>query len=73
MGEARMSLENWEEDLAVYRAVLDDIDSGKLRLQQGQEEFVADLKRRIAALEEKIDGRAQWADRASDGEPGFAA
>ena len=52
-----MGLENQEQDLAAFKAVLEDFHSGKLKLQDGQDEFVADLKRRIADLEGMLDGR----------------
>ena len=53
-----MGLENQEQDLAAFKAVLEDFHSGKLKLQNGQDEFVADLKRRIADLEGMLDGRS---------------
>ena len=49
-----MSLDEWERDLATFQVVLEDFNSGKLRLEQGQEEFLADLKQRINSLEEKL-------------------
>jgi hypothetical protein len=67
-----VSLDTWEQDLAAYRAVLADIESGKLRLQQGQEEFLADLQRRIALLEEKIQGQDSAADEPWTDEQGLA-
>lgn len=76
-----MSLEHREQDIAAYQAVLDDFASGKLKLQRGQKEFVADLERRIAALEEEIRRPASAArqprdrasnDRASFGDGSFA-
>jgi hypothetical protein len=67
-----VSLENLEQDLAAYRALLDDIDSGRLTLQQGEEEIVADLKRRIQFLEERLGDGASSTDPSADGETGFA-
>ena len=67
-----MSLENWEQDLAAYRAVLEDFNSGKLKLQQGQDEFVADLKRRILILEEKLGKRSSSTGGSSGGDSGSA-
>ena len=53
-----MSLENHEHDLAAFKAVLEDFVNGKLKLQDGQEEFLADLKQRIFSLEQKLGRRA---------------
>ena len=62
-----MSLENLEQDLDAFKAVLEDFNSGKLKLQNGQDEFLADLKMRIAALEARIYGRGSLADGPLDG------
>lgn len=50
-----MGKELWREERDQLRAVLDDLSSGKIRLEQGQEEYLAGLRRRIAHLEEKIE------------------
>ena len=49
-----MGKELWREEREQLQAVLDDLTSGKIRLEQGQDEYLAGLKRRIAHLEEKI-------------------
>ena len=54
-----MGLENQEQDLAAFKAVLEDFSSGKLKLRDGQDEFLADLKQRIAHLEQKLGREAR--------------
>lgn len=49
-----MSLENLEQDRAALQAVLDDVNAGRLQLRQGEEEVIADIKRRLRAMEQKL-------------------
>lgn len=59
-----MGLDNTEQDRADLQAVLDDLDSGKLKLQHGQEDYVAGLKARLSKLDDKLGGRnAAWPRR----------
>ena len=49
-----MGKELWREERDQLQAVLDDLTSGQIRLEQGQEEYLASLRRRIAHLDERI-------------------
>ena len=49
-----MGKELWQEERDQLKAVLDDLTSGQIKLEQGQEDYVASLKRRIAHLDERI-------------------
>jgi hypothetical protein len=49
-----MGKELWREERDQLQAVLGDLTSGKIKLEQGQDEYLAGLRRRIAHLEEKI-------------------
>ena len=49
-----MGLQQWKDERAQLQAVVNDLASGQIRLEQGQEEYLASLKRRIAELDEKI-------------------
>ena len=51
-----MGKELWREERDQLQAVLDDLTSGQIKLEQGQEDYVASLRRRIAHLEEKLAG-----------------
>ena len=52
-----MGKELWREERDQLQAVLNDLNSGKIRLEQGQDDYLDGLKRRIAHLEEKIAER----------------
>lgn len=49
-----MGKELWREEREQLQAVLDDLMAGKIRLEQGQDDYLAALKRRIAHLDEKM-------------------
>ena len=52
-----MGREVWQQERDELRQVLDDLTSGKIRLERGQDEYLANLRRRMAYLDEKIDGK----------------
>ena len=47
-----MSLDNWEQDIAALKAVLHDLESGRISLRQGKDEIVADITRRLRKLDD---------------------
>jgi hypothetical protein len=49
-----MGREDWLQERAELQEVLDQIASGKLRLEHGQEEYVANMARLIAHLDEQL-------------------
>ena len=49
-----MGREIWQQERDELRAVLDDLNSGRIRLERGMEDYVAGVKRRIAQLDEKL-------------------
>jgi exonuclease VII small subunit len=49
-----MGKELWREERDQLQAVLSDLNSGKIRLEQGHDDYLDGLKRRIAHLEEKL-------------------
>ena len=46
----------WRTEREELERVLSDLKTGKVTLKQGYEDCVAQLKRRIANLEEKLSG-----------------
>lgn len=54
-----MAFENWEQDIAALKAVLDDIESGRIKLRQGEEEIIADITRRLRSLGDRHERRCQ--------------
>jgi len=48
-----MSLDYSEHDRAALLAVLEDVNAGRLKLKQGEEEVIADIKRRLQAMEDE--------------------
>ena len=53
-----MAFENWEQDIAALKAVLEDLESGRIRLRQGEEEIVASFTRRLRCLDDQRDQRS---------------
>ena len=51
-----MGKEVWREERDQLRAVLNDLKSGKIKLEQGQDDYLAGLKRRIAQLDDMLAG-----------------
>ena len=49
-----MDKELWQEEREALQAVLNDLNSGKIRLAQGQDDYLDGLRRRIAHLEGKL-------------------
>ena len=49
-----MNSDSWREERERLESILGDIESGYIRLEQGQEEYVESVKRRIAHLDEKL-------------------
>ena len=49
-----MGRENWVRERAQLQDVLDQLASGKIRLEDGHEEYIEGLARRIALLDEKL-------------------
>jgi hypothetical protein len=49
-----MNVESWRKEREKLESILEDIDRGFIRLEQGQEDYVATLKRRIENLDEKL-------------------
>ena len=54
-----MSLDNWEQDIAALKAVLEDLESGRIKLRQGEDAIVADFTRRLRGLDGQRDRRCQ--------------
>ena len=53
-GNIHMGRENWVRERAQLQDVLDQLASGKIRLEDGHEEYIEGLARRIALLDEKL-------------------
>ena len=49
-----MSLDYWELEREQLQAVLDDFNSGQIKLRQGQDEYLASLKWRLEQLDEML-------------------
>jgi len=49
-----MGREDWLQERAELQEVLDQIASGKLSLENGQDEYIANLSRLIAHLDEQL-------------------
>jgi len=49
-----MNPEIWLQERDKLQSILDDIERGYIRLEQGQDEYLTSLKRRIAHLEDKL-------------------
>jgi hypothetical protein len=60
-----MGRESWQQERDELQAVFDDLRSGMIRLERGQDEYLASLQRRIAYLDAKLSGDAS-PDFASD-------
>jgi hypothetical protein len=49
-----MRKEEWRTERVELQRILDDLESGKIILENGKEEYVTSVKRRIANLDDKI-------------------
>lgn len=49
-----MGREIWQQERDELRVVLEELQSGKIGLRQGQGEILASLRRRIAYLDAKL-------------------
>lgn len=49
-----MYREEMKQDRARLKAILADIESGKITFQQGQDDYLADLRRRISRIENNL-------------------
>lgn len=53
-----MDRETWEQEKAELQEVIDQLATGKLSLEHGQNEYLAGIERRIAELNEMLMARS---------------
>ena len=49
-----MDRDELERDRARYQSIIEDLESGKIVLERGQEEYIASLRQRIADSDEQL-------------------